>query len=36
VDRSKRIGGEEILKHQWFKNCLHRDSKEVVLDDTVL
>jgi calcium-dependent protein kinase len=36
VDRSKRISGEDILKHQWFKNCLHKDSKEVVLDDAVL
>ena len=36
VDRSKRISGEDILKHQWFKNFLNKDSKEVVLDDSVL
>lgn len=36
VDRSKRIQGEDILKHPWLKNCLKKDGQEVPLDDTVL
>ena len=36
VDRSKRISGETILKHQWFKNTLTKNAPEIKLDDTVL
>jgi calcium-dependent protein kinase len=36
VDRSKRISGEDILKHPWFKKTLKQDAPEIKLDDSVL
>jgi calcium-dependent protein kinase len=33
VDKSKRITGEEALKHAWFENCLKKKGSEVVLLD---
>jgi hypothetical protein len=36
VDKSKRISGEEALKHPWFEKCLKKKDQTIPLDDSVL
>lgn len=36
VDRTKRIDGEEALKHPWFEKCLHKKENSAPIDESVL
>lgn len=36
VDKSKRISGEQALKHPWFEKCLKKKEQAMPLDESVL
>lgn len=36
VDKSKRISGDDILKHPWFEKCLKKKGNEIILDEEVI
>ena len=36
VDRSKRISGEDALKHPWFERCLKKKDQTLPIDESVL
>ena len=36
VDRSKRILGEDALKHPWFERCLKKKDQALLIDESVL
>lgn len=36
VDKTKRITGEEALKHPWFEKCLKKKDQVLLIDESVL
>ncbi len=36
VDKTKRISGEDALKHAWFEKCLKKKDQSIPIDESVL
>lgn len=36
VDKSKRISGDDALKHPWFERCLKKRDQPILIDESVL